>query len=53
MPKIGVIGVGHLGKIHVKLLKEIPEWEVVGIYDADKETGEKASRLHEIHILSG
>lgn len=32
---IGVLGVGHLGKIHVKLLLEIPEFNVVGFYDAD------------------
>ncbi len=37
MLKIGVIGTGHLGNIHIKLLKEIAEWEVVGIYDTDWE----------------
>jgi len=36
MIKIGVIGVGHLGKVHVKLLKEIPEFELVGFYDHDE-----------------
>lgn len=35
MVKIGVIGVGHLGSIHLRLLKEIPDFQVVGIYDAD------------------
>ncbi|MFM2376952.1 MAG: hypothetical protein RLZZ165_2049 [Bacteroidota bacterium] len=35
MIKIGIIGVGHLGSIHLRLLKEIPEYEVVGIYDVD------------------
>jgi predicted dehydrogenase len=35
MIKIGVIGVGHLGAIHLRLLKEIGAFDVVGIYDTD------------------
>ena len=35
MIKIGLIGAGHLGKIHLKLLKEIPQFRVVGFFDAD------------------
>lgn len=31
--KIGLVGLGYLGKIHLKLLMEINEWELVGIYD--------------------
>ncbi len=31
--KIGLIGTGHLGKIHLRLLLEIPTFEVVGFYD--------------------
>lgn len=37
MIKIGVIGVGHLGSIHLRLLKEIPAFNVVGIFDQDLE----------------
>ena len=33
MLKIGVIGAGHLGKIHLRLLKEIKLAEVVGFFD--------------------
>ncbi len=35
--KVGVIGTGHLGKIHTKLFKEVDSCELVGIYDIDKE----------------
>jgi len=35
MLKIGVLGAGHLGKIHIRLLKEIERYELVGFYDAD------------------
>ncbi len=37
MLKIGVIGAGHLGKIHLRLLKEIKSVEVVGFFDRDAE----------------
>ena len=43
MIKIGVLGTGHLGKIHLKLLKEIPAFELVGFYDPDPEAAQKAS----------
>ena len=41
MIKIGVIGTGHLGKIHISLLKEIKEFEVVGFYDSNDENSKK------------
>jgi predicted dehydrogenase len=37
MIKIGVIGAGHLGKIHLRLLKEIPAAELIGFYDHSPE----------------
>jgi predicted dehydrogenase len=35
MLKIGVLGAGHLGKIHIKCIKEIPEYDLVGFFDPD------------------
>ncbi|MCB9360968.1 MAG: Gfo/Idh/MocA family oxidoreductase [Flavobacteriales bacterium] len=35
MLKIGVIGAGHLGKIHIRLIKEITDFEFVGFFDLD------------------
>jgi predicted dehydrogenase len=37
MLKIGVIGAGHLGKIHLKCINEIPDYQLKGFYDADPE----------------
>ncbi len=33
---IGVIGAGHLGKIHIKLLKDIPDYQLIGFYDLNE-----------------
>ena len=35
MVKIGIVGVGHLGKIHLTCLKQIQEFELVGFYDTN------------------
>ncbi|MBK8442427.1 MAG: Gfo/Idh/MocA family oxidoreductase [Sphingobacteriales bacterium] len=37
MIKIGLLGVGHLGKIHLKLLHEIADFEVIGFYDPNEQ----------------
>lgn len=37
--KIGLIGVGHLGKIHLNCLKESNKFEIIGIHDSHPETG--------------
>ncbi len=37
MLKIGVIGAGHLGKIHIKCINEIPEFTLMGFFDSDQE----------------
>ncbi len=41
MLKAGVLGAGHLGKIHLKLLAQSDKYELVGFYDADKNASEK------------
>lgn len=33
--KIGIIGTGHLGKLHTKLLKQVNNCELVGVFDKD------------------
>ena len=41
---IGLIGTGHLGKIHLKCLKLLPErFNVVGFYDSNLETAKEVS----------
>lgn len=35
MLKIGVVGAGHLGKIHIKCIKQIAKYNLVGFFDSD------------------
>jgi len=44
MLKAGVLGAGHLGKIHLKLLNQSTKYELVGFYDADEENGKKVAK---------
>jgi len=37
MLKAGVLGAGHLGKIHLKLLQQSSRYELVGFYDSNPE----------------
>ena len=45
MIKIGVFGAGHLGSIHLQLLQEIVDFEVVGIYDSNAEAGLEIAQI--------
>jgi len=36
MFKVGVLGAGHLGKIHLRLLNESSKYELIGFYDPDE-----------------
>ena len=39
--KVGVLGAGHLGKIHLKLLNQSKRYELVGFYDPNQEQAQK------------
>ena len=41
MLKAGLVGAGHLGKIHLKLLNQSEKYRLVGFHDADAENGKK------------
>ncbi|MGN0032998.1 MAG: Gfo/Idh/MocA family protein [Candidatus Limimorpha sp.] len=43
MLRIGVLGAGHLGKIHVNCIKQIDKYELVGFYDQDENTAKKVA----------
>jgi len=39
--KVGVVGVGHLGKEHARIYRDLPEATLVGISDQDPAKAEK------------
>ena len=41
MLKIGVLGAGHLGKIHLNCIRQIDKYDLVGFYDPASETALK------------
>jgi predicted dehydrogenase len=57
MLKIGVLGAGHLGKIHLKCISQIDQYKLVGFYDPNKETAEAVAndfqikRFNNLHEL--
>lgn len=53
MMTIGIVGLGHLGKIHLKLLKEIPEYTVNGIYDIDTALTVELAQKYNVKSCAG
>lgn len=43
MLKTGVLGAGHLGKIHLRLLQQSAKYELVGFYDPNPENAKKVA----------
>lgn len=50
--KIGVFGAGHLGKIHIRLIKEIEGLELVGFYDPDAVAAQKVAEEYQVTWFS-
>jgi predicted dehydrogenase len=48
--RIGIAGVGHLGSLHAKILAEIPEARLVGVFDIDQAKAQSAAATN--HTLA-
>jgi len=46
--KVGVIGVGSMGKNHVRVLSELQDVKLIGISDKDKKTLNKISKKYDV-----
>ena len=42
--KIAVLGAGHLGRIHLDIIKRMSEYDLVGFYDPDPDLSSKISK---------
>lgn len=43
MLRIGILGVGYLGKIHINCIRQIKDFELIGFYDINSDISEKVS----------
>ncbi len=44
--KVGVIGVGHLGNHHTRILSQLPQTELIGINDVNLKKGQSAAQSY-------
>lgn len=47
--KVGIIGVGHLGRLHVQNYKVIPEAEIIGVYDVNHESSKHIANEFQVN----
>ena len=52
MLKIGVLGAGHLGKIHLNCIKQIEKFELVGFFDPAEETAKQVDAELKVHCFN-
>ena len=50
--KIAVLGAGHLGRIHLRLIKEIAEYDLVGFYDPNDHLAKELSKEFSIKAFN-
>lgn len=50
--KVGVIGVGHLGKLHTKMFKSIENCELIGVYDTNSEIANTVAQEFQINVFN-
>ena len=48
MLKIGVLGAGHLGRIHLNCIKQIEQYDLVGFFDPDMATARQVEAEMEV-----
>ena len=51
MLKVGVLGAGHLGKIHLKLLQQSEKYDLVGFFDPDIANGKRVAEEFNYHYF--
>lgn len=49
---IALIGLGYLGKIHLKLLKDNPNWKLAGIYDTNTTLLKQLAEQYQLRAFS-
>ena len=52
MLKIGVLGAGHLGKIHLNCIKQIDKYNLIGFFDPVGETAKQVEAELNVHCFN-
>ena len=50
--RVAVVGVGHLGKEHARILAGLPDVELVGVADVSLEQAHAVARKHNTQAFS-
>jgi len=49
--RIGVVGVGHLGSAHARIWREIPDADLVGVFDTCQDRAEEIGNLNQCQVF--
>ncbi|NPD47232.1 Gfo/Idh/MocA family protein [Lentimicrobium sp. S6] len=49
---IGLLGAGHLGKIHLKCIRQVEDFNLIGFFDPNEENGKKVEAELEVKRFS-
>jgi len=52
MIKVGIVGVGHLGEIHLKLILSSIDFDLIGFYDTDFEKADLISKKYQVKFFN-
>ena len=44
--RVGVVGVGYLGRFHARIYNDMPDVELVGVADIDPKSAQSAAEKH-------
>ncbi|MEJ0001237.1 MAG: Gfo/Idh/MocA family oxidoreductase [Verrucomicrobiota bacterium] len=50
--KVGVVGVGHIGREHARIYSQLPGVQFVGLYDLDSHVAEKVAQRHGVKAFA-
>ena len=52
MIKVGIVGVGHLGEIHLKLILSSINFDLIGFYEINKEKADLISKKYQVKFFN-
>ncbi len=52
MIKVGIVGVGHLGEIHLKLILSSTHFDLIGFYETNKEKAGLISKKYQVNFFN-